>query len=218
MTESGFILAAGFGKRMGEYTKTIPKPLLPVAGIPLIYYSLYNLFRWKISKIYINVHYLGGQIVNQLSRYPHAELIFSEEEKILGTAGGIRTALGSSLDQKLVLLNPDTIFLPDDQDAPDSIPEEVFNSVLFLSERDINSRETGMNLQSGKIEFSERGKYYYIGYSVMNAQILEEIPKNQEGELGHIWRKLHPPEGRIYRGSYFDCGNALQYEGLKEKN
>jgi len=227
MNLSGFILAAGFGTRMGEYTLNLPKPLLPIMGVPLIYYSLYNFYRWKIEKVYINVHYLGDMIIDRLKDYPHAELIFSKEANILGTAGGVRTAAGSEINQNIVILNPDTVLVPDLKDFPEinSLSEEDFPvdySLLYIAEKNKDSNETGFDLIPGEkrdiLSFSRTGKYFYIGYSVINTHILKDLRPLQKYELGDVWRKGNfPLYGRVFRGKYFDCGNAASYELLKDK-
>ena len=56
------ILAAGFGKRLGELTKRKPKPLLEVKGKPLIDHHIEKLISAGFRTIAINTHYLGTQI------------------------------------------------------------------------------------------------------------------------------------------------------------
>ena len=88
------ILAGGLGSRLRPFTHIIPKPLLPVNGVPLIYYSLFQLYRWRADACVINLHYLGDQIESELKRFPYFPLFFSREAPaILGTAGGMRHAL-----------------------------------------------------------------------------------------------------------------------------
>ena len=60
------ILAAGFGKRLGELTKSKPKPLLEVKGKPLIDYHIEKLISSGFKTIAINTHYLGTQISDHI--------------------------------------------------------------------------------------------------------------------------------------------------------
>jgi len=60
------ILAAGRGERMRPLTDTIPKPLLKVAGKPLIVHHLQRLAQAGLTEIVINVAHLGEQIKNTL--------------------------------------------------------------------------------------------------------------------------------------------------------
>lgn len=60
------ILAAGLGKRMRPLTDHCPKPLLPVAGKPLIVHHLERLKRAGINEVVINVSYRAEQIISAL--------------------------------------------------------------------------------------------------------------------------------------------------------
>jgi len=90
------ILAAGRGERMRPLTDTIPKPLLTVAGKPLIVYHLMALARAGIREVVINLSWLGGQIATALgdgSQYG-VRIQYSDEGAVaLETAGGIFHAL-----------------------------------------------------------------------------------------------------------------------------
>ena len=71
MTHSvnAFILAAGYGSRLRPLTDTIPKPLLPCMGVPLIDITLHQLRTQGIQHIYINTHHLPDKFAH-LSRQP----------------------------------------------------------------------------------------------------------------------------------------------------
>lgn len=108
------IPCAGFGSRMQQYTQNQPKPLLPVNQFPLISYSLFLLKEWQVTDCIINLHYLGDQIQHYLKDFPYFKIHFSAEKQLLGTAGGIRTAMTCTpLQGRFLFLNPDTIFWPD---------------------------------------------------------------------------------------------------------
>ncbi|HUV99204.1 MAG TPA: nucleotidyltransferase family protein [Gallionella sp.] len=89
------LLAAGRGERMRPITDHIPKPLLEVAGKPLIVRHIENLVRAGISELVINHAHLGAQIEQALgdgSRFG-ARIQYSPEAHALETAGGIANAL-----------------------------------------------------------------------------------------------------------------------------
>ena len=87
---SALIMAGGQGRRLGERTKAVPKPLLPVAGRPILDYVLANLEGAQIPDIYISVHYLADQIKDFVSSRPNqARVHFVEEPSPLGTAGAL---------------------------------------------------------------------------------------------------------------------------------
>jgi mannose-1-phosphate guanylyltransferase len=83
------ILAAGFGTRLGALSDERPKPLLPVADVPLVRWALALLRGAGIRDVVVNLHHRGELVERELG----ADVAYSREEKILGTGGGIRRAL-----------------------------------------------------------------------------------------------------------------------------
>jgi NDP-sugar pyrophosphorylase family protein len=105
------ILAAGYGMRLRPLTETIPKPLLPVGGHPLVVWNLLLLRQHGITDALINLHYRGDQIVEALgdgSRYG-MRLAYSHEPMLLGTGGGIRQAQPYFENSACLVLNGDTL-------------------------------------------------------------------------------------------------------------
>ncbi|MEJ2670506.1 MAG: sugar phosphate nucleotidyltransferase [Gammaproteobacteria bacterium] len=89
------ILAAGLGTRLRPLTQTVPKPLIPVKGKPLIVYHLERCRAAGITEVVINVSYLGHQIEAYLADGSAWGLTirYSREPEPLDVAGGIRHAL-----------------------------------------------------------------------------------------------------------------------------
>ncbi len=105
------VLAAGLGTRLRPLTDTIPKPLLPVAGRPILLWNLLLLKRHGITDIIINLHHLGEQIVQALgdgSRFG-MRVAYSHEPVLLGTGGGIKQAAPFLKDGSFLVLNGDTL-------------------------------------------------------------------------------------------------------------
>ena len=83
------ILAAGYGMRMDNLTKDIPKPLLKIKNKTLISYAIDLIKNMSFDKIYINTHYKHNMLERFISEnYP--DITISYEETILGTGGGIK--------------------------------------------------------------------------------------------------------------------------------
>ena len=101
-------------------SETIPKPLVPLAGKPLIAYALESLERAGVDEIVINTHHLAAQIELFLADYaarPGAPRIrISHEEERLETGGGVRQALGWLGDDAFYVLNSDAVIA--DHGAP----------------------------------------------------------------------------------------------------
>jgi MurNAc alpha-1-phosphate uridylyltransferase len=96
------ILAAGLGTRMRPLTDNCPKPLLPVAGKPLIVHHIEQLVLLGIRDIVINHAYLGHMIEEALGNGSQfgCRIHYSPEQQALETGGGIYKALPLLLDNK----------------------------------------------------------------------------------------------------------------------
>ena len=103
------ILAAGLGKRMLPLTAHTPKPLLEVAGKPLIVHHLEKLQRAGYREVVMNIGHLGEQISSLLGNGQQFGLTieYSREETLLETAGGIIKALPILGDGSFLVLNAD---------------------------------------------------------------------------------------------------------------
>ncbi|MEO0999020.1 MAG: nucleotidyltransferase family protein [Pseudomonadota bacterium] len=105
------VFAAGFGTRMGALTVTRPKPLLPVAGRPLIVHALERLAEAAVAEAVVNLHYRAPQLRARLAGWARPRLAFSEERpEILETAGGLRAALSLLGAEPVATLNPDGLW------------------------------------------------------------------------------------------------------------
>jgi len=103
------ILAAGRGERMRPLTDSCPKPLLCVAGKPLIVWQIERLAAAGITELVINHAHLGEQIESTLgdgSRYG-ARIVYSAEETALETAGGVVQALPLLDDAPFLVVSAD---------------------------------------------------------------------------------------------------------------
>lgn len=88
------ILAAGLGTRMGELTRDMPKPLVAVAGRPMLLYAVDNLKRAGVTELVINTHYkseLLQEFIESQSNFG-MQVTISHEPELLDTGGGILNA------------------------------------------------------------------------------------------------------------------------------
>jgi len=104
---SVMVFAAGFGTRMGALTKTMPKPLIPVSGVPLVDRALRLANAVEPDRIVANLHYRAEQLCDHLT--PKG-VITSYEPDILETGGGLKAALPLLGDGPVYTLNPDAVW------------------------------------------------------------------------------------------------------------
>src|SRR3954469_21635730 len=85
------ILAAGYGTRLRPVTYTLPKPIVPLCGRPLIAWAVESLLAFGIRDFIVNLHNSPERIEQFfLSQFPDARFEFSYEPEFLGTGGGVR--------------------------------------------------------------------------------------------------------------------------------
>ena len=91
---SAMVLAAGLGTRMRPLTDKMPKPMVPVAGKPLLDHVLDRLAEADVATAVVNVHYLPDQIVQHVKTRQAPRVVISDErDMVLGTGGGVVKAL-----------------------------------------------------------------------------------------------------------------------------
>ena len=107
------IFAAGLGQRMRPLTEHTPKPLISVAGRPIIDHAMEKLRAHDVSRVVINMHWLGAQIARWATRQPAPpDIIVSDErERLLDTGGGLKKALAHFTHEPLFAINGDSIWL-----------------------------------------------------------------------------------------------------------
>ena len=148
------ILAAGYGMRMDNLTKDIPKPLLKIKNKTLISYAIDLIKNMSFDKIYINTHYKHNMLERFISEnYP--DITISYEETILGTGGG----------RKNIQTN-DTVILNTDNLWDQSFENELEKSIKFFDENKsfdsvllINSKNNNFDLEvnnEGLINFPSK--------------------------------------------------------------
>jgi aminoglycoside/choline kinase family phosphotransferase/GTP:adenosylcobinamide-phosphate guanylyltransferase len=117
---TAMLLAAGYGTRLAPLTDRTPKPLVPVAGRPMIEYALDKLRAYGIGQIVINVSHLKEQLKEYfdapiLRKFPLVQI--SEEAEPLETGGGLKKAAPFLGDEPVFVINSDILWTDDGETA-----------------------------------------------------------------------------------------------------
>ena len=198
------ILAAGFGTRLLPFPKLRPKPLFPLLNEPLLLLTIRRLQNAGFDHIIVNSHHLREQIVAAVNGLPG--VIIQKEERVLGTGGGLRMALPQMRQEPLLVSNGDiyhTINYQELYQAHESTPFSVtmamhhyprFNKVSVE-----NNEITGFDDQSPGIPLA------FTGLHVLDPDILETIPENQEYSIIDRYREILREGDRIQAVRADDC-------------
>ncbi len=213
----GMILAAGRGERMGELTRTQPKPLLRVGKYCLIEYALFAYQRAGITEVVINVAYLGEQIQAALgdgSRYG-VNIAYSVEAERLETGGGIYQALPLLGDVPFMVVSGDIITAYPLQQLVksfDSLAHLVMvPNPVFHPKGDFGLVENYLTRQADqKFTFGNVGVYHPDLFKQCHAG---HFPLNQV-LFPAIDAKL--VTGELYHGAWYNVGDASQLSILNQ--
>ena len=108
--KTAMVLAAGYGTRLKPLTDRVPKPLVPVAGKPMIQYALEKLQAYGIEEVVINVSHLKEQLTAWLADCKNLTVKLSEEAEPLETGGGLKKALPLLGNEPVFVINSDIIW------------------------------------------------------------------------------------------------------------
>jgi MurNAc alpha-1-phosphate uridylyltransferase len=135
---SAMVLAAGLGQRMKPLTDRMPKPMVPVAGKPLLDHVLDRLVAAGVERAVVNVHYLADQIEQHLKGRTAPRITISDERaELLDTGGGVVKALGAIGREPFFHVNADTIWIdgvkPNLQRMAEAFDPAVTDALLLLA-------------------------------------------------------------------------------------
>jgi NDP-sugar pyrophosphorylase family protein len=191
------ILAAGFGTRLGALSDERPKPLLPVADVPLILYAIALLRGAGVRDVVVNLHHRGDLIEEALAPVRDLRVHFSREEKILGTGGGIRRALallGGPGGAPFFVMNGKIVF---DLDLADVLARHRASGAraTLVVKRDPDAARWGAidaPPGGGPIRgFFGAGEHMFTGVHVIDPWLVARLP--DDGEERCIVRQGYVP-------------------------
>lgn len=211
------ILAAGLGTRMRPLTDHCPKPLLPVAGKPLIVHHLERLAAAGITDIVINVSYRAEQIIEALGdgRRFGVSLAFSHEATPLETAGGIRHALPLLGDAPFLLINGDVWC----NVALETLPElrDDLAHLVLVDNPDHHTQGDFALDDTGRVRLEGTPRLTYAGLAILAPSLVASLPDDAPAKLAPLLREAITT-GRVggthHRGSWVDIGTPERLEAL----
>ena len=110
--EDAMVLAAGLGTRLRPITNTMPKPLVPIAGKPMIDYGLDALAEAGIKRAVVNVHHFADQMTAHLAGRTVPEIVLSDEtDQLMNSGGGLARGLKLLGRNPVLVMNADLFWI-----------------------------------------------------------------------------------------------------------
>ncbi|MFK7816418.1 MAG: N-acetylmuramate alpha-1-phosphate uridylyltransferase MurU [Gammaproteobacteria bacterium] len=216
------LLAAGLGKRLRPITDTTPKPLVKIAGKPLIEYHLENLANAGYKEVVINLSHLGQLIEQHLgdgSRFGLSIEYSWEGEKPLETAGGIINALPLLGDKPFLVMNAD-IWTNHSLSFAKLSNNKLAHLVLVNNPE--HNPKGDFSYEFGKVYNSGKNQLTFSGIGIYSPEAFNNL-STEKLALAPILRKLIDQElvgAEYFTGNWFDIGTQerlLQAESYVTK-
>ena len=154
--ENAMVLAAGLGTRLRPITDTMPKPLVPIAGKPMIDYVLDLLEAAGVTTAAVNVHHFADRMEAHLAERSRPSIVISDERAaLMNSGGGLVKGLKLLPEGSVLVMNADLFWVGEKPGAPSNLerlasffdPETMDMALLCVR----NENTTGHN---GKLDFA----------------------------------------------------------------
>lgn len=228
-SDTAMVMAAGLGKRMRPLTATQPKPLVRVAGKPLIDHALDRLAAEGVARAVVNVHYLADALEAHVADRARPKVTISDErDQLLETGGGMVRAI-THLPDPFFCVNSDNIWLDGPTSALTELSQrwqsEEMDALLLVVE---HGRAAGFRGQ-GDFAMNARGgltrrlpgrvaPFIYTGIQLVSHRLLRDAP---EGPFSTniLWNRAME-EGRLFgvafSGLWFEVGTPEAIKPTEE--
>jgi mannose-1-phosphate guanylyltransferase/mannose-1-phosphate guanylyltransferase/phosphomannomutase len=222
------ILAGGLSTRLYPLTKSVPKPLVPIVGVPNAVHLMQYLKAHGIDDIVINVHYLADAIIATLgdgSQYG-VHLTYSHERELLGSAGGLKKVQPFFNDEPFVVIGCDEVTdIPLDRVLAFHRERDAIATIGLVECADVeqygvvalDDRSKIVGFQEKPLKGTERSHLANTGVYAFSPAIFEEIPDATFYDFGkQVFPELQEAGAPFYgywaRGAYWaDIGTPSEY-------
>ncbi|MCP4369987.1 MAG: phosphotransferase [Deltaproteobacteria bacterium] len=217
------ILAAGMGTRLLPYTTKTPKPLFPVAGMPLIDITIRALKLAGSTEVIINTHHLHQKIDSFIKERKYGIPVYTRHEPvILGTGGGIKNVIDFFDNHPFMVVNSDIVTDIDLRKVYDYhlnhrhpvtlvlYDNHRFNSVSFNKNGFITNFEKEPSIPSSSI-------LTFTGIQVLDPVVFDFIPANVFSSIIDAYKKIISKGKKIKafiseKGYWQDIGTPVSYK------
>lgn len=220
MPKTAMILGAGLGKRMRPLTATRPKPLVEVAGQPLINHVIDRLEQAGIENLVVNVHYFADALEAHLkARVRKMQLSVSDERAILlETGGGVTQALPLINEDPFFIVNSDNYWIDGPIDALHLLAQrwdDKMDALLLMVPHARAHCHSGIgdfhmdgNGQLTRRSHGRVAPFVFTGIQLVSKRLFRDAPEGPFS-MNILWNRAIE-EGRCFglahQGLWFDVG------------
>lgn len=181
------VLAAGLGKRMRPLTDTLPKPLIKVAGKPLIDWTLDRFAGAGVRRAIVNVHYRADQMEAHLRARRDLQIAISDERALLlETGGGLKKARAQLGERPVFCTNTDAILIDDGEEPCAALSDawrgDEMDALLLLAPLENASGYDGkgdfdLDGERPLWRTGARARYVFTGLQIIRPALLDGAPE-----------------------------------------
>jgi MurNAc alpha-1-phosphate uridylyltransferase len=219
--DTAMVMAAGLGKRMRPLTDNLPKPLVELAGKPLIDHVLERLRTAGVSKLVVNVHYLADSLEAHLAtKSDQFDITISDERDLLLETGGGLVQAAPLIDcDPFFVVNSDNFWIDGPADGlrllASGWQEDKMDALLLL----VPQARAGNHGGQGDFRLDRFGRltrrarsrvapYVFTGIQIISKRLLEGAPAGPFS-TNILWdRAIEAGRcyGLVHQGLWFDVG------------
>lgn len=204
------LFAAGLGTRMAPLTDSMPKPLVKVAGQPLLEHALRIVETADVPTVVINTHCFSEQI--KAYTKGRIVLISDESDRLLDTGGGLKKALPLLTSNPAMTMNTDAIWTGSNPiktllQSWDPLHFEAALLLVPIANATGHRGEGDFDLQRGDRITTGRG-YVYSGLQIIRTDLMDEINEDVFS-MWRLWQDMLDRgrvQGIVHLGGWCDVG------------
>jgi MurNAc alpha-1-phosphate uridylyltransferase len=228
---TAMVLAAGLGKRMRPLTATRPKPLVEVAGKPLLDHALDRVRAAGVKRAVVNVHYLADALEAHLNKRAQGiEIAISDERaQLLETGGGLVKALPLIDCDPFLVVNSDNLWVDGPADSIRSLAarwdEAAMDALLLLvplARANCHCGRGDFHMDgAGRLSRRKPGRvapFVFTGVQLVSKRLFEGA-KAEPFSLNILWdRAIEQGRafGMVHNGLWFDVGTPPAVKRTEE--
>lgn len=220
---SAFILAGGRGTRLEPFTYVLPKPLIPIKGVPIIKMILNQLEEYQISKYWISVSFKSEIIKSYLKSIKiKGKINFINEKKPLGTIGSLSLVPIKKLSDNIIISNCDVLIQGNYFNIYQHHIKKKLDMTILVSHKNYRIPYGSCQINNSGIlkRIKEKPEYKHfvnIGFYMMKKNLVKLIPYNKRLEMNDFINLLKRKGKKIGvypidDSSWQDIGEWTEYQ------